>query len=147
MDGAIKVMTEMRAVRSIMLGLAASAATLAAQTAQAQVVTTGSTRIQTAGEVRIMEDGPTALLVAEGGVTFALSSGADGAVAVSMPGFIRQSSRSSDGLLVLTEGDRQVLTGTTLSSEALSVSVDDGTRGDQAAAPAEAITVILAQFN
>ena len=137
----------MRFVRSIPMCVAATAATLSAAPARGQAVTGGSTRIEAPRQVRIMEDGPTSLLLAGGGVTFAIAGQGDGSISVTMPGFVRQSSRSSNGLLSVKDGNNQVLVGTTLSAEAFSVSVGSDSSAGPAAGPADGVTMILAQFN
>jgi hypothetical protein len=122
----------------------AAAAAAATEPLTAQTVTVASTRIEAAGGVRILADSATDRLPAGGGVTFAVSSKADGSVAVSMSGFVRQRRPALDGLQLTSDVHSQVLTGTTLSSETVSVSVESAQAG---AAGADTVSVILAQFN
>jgi hypothetical protein len=127
--------------------VAAAAAAASTEPVAAQTVTGASTRIEMVGGVRILEDPAGERLLAEGGLTFAVSSKADGSVSVSMPGFVRQSTSSSDGSALTSEIYSQVLTGTTLSSETISVSVESGQPAEGAPNVADGVSVILAQFN
>lgn len=107
----------------------------------AQVVSGGTTRIEAAGEIRVVEDVPPQVLTSSAALTFALSGRSTGTLNVALTGFVASRStargRATGSLL---------MTGTTVDHETMSVSV--ASEGARTVASSDARTVaVVAQYN
>jgi hypothetical protein len=128
-------------------GIAVAAAGFSGQAA-AQVSTAGTAEIVEPGGVNLLQNGSTARLSAVGEVTFALSTQVNGSIAVQLPGFVTQSSEGRKTLLGHEGGE--AITGTTMTSQALSLSFSGGAMngGGQAdRQSASNVTLLLANYN
>jgi hypothetical protein len=136
-------------IRSWSMGaLTAAALSLSAQ-ATAQVSAPGSASIVEPGGVNLLQGQQALRSAALGEVTFVLSTQINGSLTLRLPGFIAQSFEGGKALLLGQEGGQSV-TGTTMSSEALSLSFSAGaeTAGPQGGhKSAPNITLLLAQYN
>jgi hypothetical protein len=129
-------------------GIAAAATSFSGQAA-AQTSTSGSVTIAEPGGVNLLQNTATPRSGGVGEVTFVLSTQINGSLAVQLPGFVAQASNGGTMLLLDDEGGRSV-TGTTMASEALSLSFSSGAEsaGPQGSRSAASnITVLLAQYN
>lgn len=123
-------------------------ATSGAAPARAQTIGVGTARIEAAGGVEIGRDPKTRPIATDVGVTFALSAQSNGALAVSMPGFIAAGqAKGAYGLLLLADGAEQFLTGTNLAFETLSVSVNRPFVSGASQIRPGGVAVVLAQYN
>jgi hypothetical protein len=128
--------------------LSAAALSLSTQ-APAQVSATGSASIVEPGGVNLLQGQQAPRSAALGEVTFVLSTQINGALTLQLPGFVAQSSEGGTALLLGQEGGHSV-TGTTMTSEALSLSFSART---ETAGPhggrrsASNVTLLLAQYN
>jgi hypothetical protein len=121
----------------------------AATQAAAQVVSAGSATIEAPGGVAVLGAASAPQSLGLGGVTFVLGTQLNGTLAVQLPGFVAPTLAGGEALL-LVGGAGHVITGTTLSSQALSLSFSAGAElggpssNDQAATN---VTLLLAQYN
>ena len=128
--------------------LTAAAISLSAQ-ATAQVSATGSASIVEPGGVNLLQAQQSPRSIAFGEVTFVLSTQINGALTLQLPGFVAESSQGGRALLLGQDGGRSV-TGTTMASEAISLSFSaggetPGSHGGSKSAPN--VTLLLAQYN
>jgi hypothetical protein len=128
--------------------LTAAAISLSAQ-ATAQVSATGSASIVEPNGVNLLQGQPAHRSAALGEVTFVLNTQINGTLTLQLPGFVAQSSEGGRALLLGQEGGQSV-TGTTMTSETLSLSVGArvetaGVHGGGKSAPN--VTLLLAQYN
>jgi hypothetical protein len=101
------------------------------------------------GGVNLLQGSQAPRSVALGEVTFVLSTHINGAIAVQLPGFVVQSSQGGGALLLGQEGGHSV-TGTTMASEALTLSFSagaDSAGSDGVRKSAPNVTLLLAQYN
>jgi hypothetical protein len=129
-------------------GIAAASTSFSGQAA-AQTSTAGSATIVEPGGVNLFEGAAAPRSAGLGEVTFVLSTQINGSLAVQLPGFVAQASNGGTMLLLDDEGGRSV-TGTTMASEALSLSFSSGADGvgpQGSRSAASNITVLLAQYN
>jgi hypothetical protein len=146
--------TEVVSIPSLSIGpwsiraLAAAAISVSGQAA-AQVSATGSASIVEPGGVNLLQGSQAPRSIALGEVTFVLSTHINGAIAVQLPGFVVQSSQGGGALLLGQEGGHSV-TGTTMASEALTLSFSagaDSAGSDGVRKSAPNVTLLLAQYN
>ena len=117
--------------------------------ASAQASAPASAEIVESGGVNLLQNASTPRSGALGEVTFVLSTQMNGALAVQLPGFVAQSSTSGN-MLLLDSGGGKAVTGTTMASEALSLSFSAGAAIEGAGsggAQASNVTLLLAQYN
>lgn len=117
--------------------------------ASAQASSSGSAEIVGSGGVNLLQDSSAPPSGGMGEVTFVLSTQMNGALAVQLPGFVAQSSTSGNTLL-LDSGGGKAVTGTTMASEALSLSFSAGAAIEGARsgrAQSSNVTLLLAQYN
>jgi hypothetical protein len=128
--------------------LTAAAISLSAP-ATAQVSATGSASIVRSGGVNLLQSQQAPRTAALGAVNFVLRTQLNGSITLQIPGFVAHRSEGRDPLLLGQEGGRSV-TGTTMTSEAVSLSF---TAGAETAAhlrdgkSARNVTLLLAQYN
>jgi hypothetical protein len=126
----------------------AAAMSFSAQAA-AQPASAGSATIVERGGVNLMQGAAAPQAMSLGEVTFLLSTQINGSIAVQLPGFVTQSFPGGRMLLLADEGGQGV-TGTTMTSEALSLSFSAGAGIEGAQGKSRSgsnVTLLLAQYN
>jgi hypothetical protein len=129
---------------SLVVGLAV-ALSLSGQAA-AQTRTKGSALIIEPGGVNLLQDAPASESAAIGMVTFVLRTQFDGALTVQLLGFVTAGS-DGGGMLLSGSETGQFVTGTTMTSEALSLSFSAGAEIDGSQSSASNVRLLLAQYN
>jgi hypothetical protein len=130
--------------------LAVSAAGLSGPVA-AQAPSTGSASIVSSGGVNLLQSESPPRSAALGAVTFVLNTQINGSMTVQLLGFMA-SGLESGGITLSGTPTRQVLTGTSMTSDALSVSLSSVSggelnRGSYASGSRPRVKVFLAQYN
>jgi hypothetical protein len=136
-----------RVVFAALLGLALTPANAQEQSSRAPAE--GSVRIEAPAGVRVVEDASTQLAISHSSITFAIGGSTQGSGSLGVAGFVGTAGQQSQ-LLQLGSGENLVLSGTTLDSNVLSLSVggfESSPLADPRLTVDAFLRVVLAQYN